>query len=106
MLTLLDGTYDDTGDFDLMRVGRFWIPDIFIFQTPSVIAKAFAKMRFLPRGVSRDVRLNATSYIGVSPMFDALEQGQVIPEYVITVGPLADTADVSVEVNRRIGNGE
>ena len=66
------------------RMGRFYIAyDIVMSEK---VWPVLAKMKFVPLRVEFLATKNMFEYDGISPMFDPIELGQIIPVYDITVG--------------------
>ena len=64
------------------RYGRFTINRRYIDDTPHIVAKLMSQLIIL-----RGECLYATDgikYIAISPHFDAVDPGNMIPEYIIT----------------------
>jgi hypothetical protein len=59
-----------------------------------------AKMKFVPTRVEYMAHLGAFEYIGMSPLFDAVDAGSLAPEYVLEVSKDKHGVIVSVHVSK------
>lgn len=66
----------------------------------SVIPGMFAQLDFIPVSVSFWDNNVILVYVGYSPRFDELGEGEIIPEYDVTIRE-ADSSFVVETVNRR-----
>jgi len=83
------------------RKGKFTILSHIIWNKSYEIAAVFREMRFVPLRVEYLGYCDMIEYIGMSPMFDKIEQGCIAPEYTIIVTQDEKNNVSSVKVERK-----
>lgn len=73
------------------QLGRFYISEEFVRGSPEVVSKLLILLSFVPvRVENRFMVDNSFEYIGISKYFDKLDDGVIIPEYLITIKECKD----------------
>lgn len=64
------------------------------------LEQLLCKMRFVPTRVEFHYDSNKFDMVGISPLFDELQPGEALPEYVVESSKGNDGLIVSVHVNK------
>ena len=80
------------------RIGRILVQRSYVNERKSELEKMFRFLKFTPTrsSPSQDDRILAMVYIGTSPNFKEIEEGDKIPDYIIRVteDPSSGTKDI------------
>ena len=82
---------------DASRMGRFSIAAPMFVHQADLVRKVLAWLEFFPHFVSPEQQPPRVDYMGHSPRFAALRQGDTVPEYWIRVKQCDDGMVFSVE---------
>lgn len=66
------------------RYGCFYLHRLTIEDEPGFVTEVLAEMKFLPLRVESHYDRDAILYFGMSPRFDEINLGTVVPEYYLT----------------------
>ena len=72
------------------RVGLFYLLDPFLQENMEATHQMFGFLKFMPFHTEFEYHMKRFRYIGLSPLFDEIEEGVEVPEYEIVI-----TTDVS-----------
>ena len=68
------------------RIGRFSLPADIVYSDDAV--EIFKQLELIPLRAELMSYSNLFSYVAVSPRFDAVEEGLLIPEYNIAISSM------------------
>jgi len=67
------------------QLGRFEIKEELVRENPEIVAQAFADMQFVPVKAELMFCSQRIEYTGISPRFEEIERGTIIPEYRVDI---------------------
>lgn len=65
------------------RIGKFQISSHIVKSSVFTMARVFQEMSFIPTNVNMCLSNNKYQYEGISPQFDIVKKGDLIPEYKV-----------------------
>lgn len=81
------------------RLGRVKFSRIYVEENHELMVHVFFLMKFIPQIIEFNVIYNTFEYTGVSSLFEELEAGDLIQDYMVDVVTSHDTVH-GVEVNK------
>lgn len=77
----------------MRKIGKFRVSQLLAYEED--FYKVLCSMCFVPLKVDFDLILNIFTYTGMSPLFNALPDGEEIPEYKIDIIKKNDNFEVT-----------
>jgi hypothetical protein len=75
---------------EMKRLGRFTISRPLIDKCPEFLAAMMAELLFLPLRTEALLESNVIEYFGISPEFEEIGYGTIVPEYRIIINDSYD----------------
>ena len=67
------------------QLGKFFISEDLIRNNPEIVAEAFKDMQLVVVRAESQFTFRELEYAGISPMFEEISKGLLLPEYKIDI---------------------